>query len=303
MITEKQIWWTPAELCTPEVRSADDLPAVVPCARGDFRASAKKFGQIARLGHRGAELRYFNESTTRNCFAALAASGSRRRTRVLLTGVSTISFVAMAASSNFTAAELHKDCKLKRSAQYQPHDIGFMRWNFIANRSVANSRGQTPRLNNQDCSGEFRKTFGTMPEYDAIFVQVGAWDATWGVSARAFEAALNSFIRAVRESAARTVVVLVAQTPEGHSLVRDARPVYGHNWKSLFDSTIELNRRVAAVAARWQVPYLDAHALAIAHPKSREPEFWDAGAGWHMQEPGPVSDAIWHWLLHTVCPA
>lgn len=98
-------------------------------------------------------------------------------------------------------------------------------------------------------------------------------------------------------------IILLTQTPEGHHIVRDSRPVYGHSWNSLQAATKEVNERIRKVALKYRTGLVDAHALVLAHPRKGTREFWEKGAGWHMTKESGMSRTIAEEIIHTMCSA
>ena len=171
------------------------------------------------------------------------------------------------------------------------HCMFFYRWNFIQSPQYEVGHGRahgdhSHHFNFRDAPLFVLKS----PQFNIVSIQAGAWDATWGCNATDFEESLRINVNRALQN--KRHVVLVTQTPEGHACVGNNRLVYGHNHTSLTDATIELNSRIQSVGREFALNVVDAWAMVKSDPSHRRPEFWQNGAGWHMNEPSAMSSSI-----------
>ena len=307
----EEVWWTPAEFCNNtdrEVRDSSNLEADAPCARGDIRMPLQRGWDILRCGRRGAELRYFNTHTTRQCLDRLAARNGNSSLRMVMIGTSTLS-KDFAIDYNESVLGV----TFASNEKYSPHRIHLDRWNFVAPSRSANAWNtgiRNEKVSNTEVLNA--KMEGRSP-YDVYVIAVGAWDITWGTSAALFEDEVEAFVRRCMERNPRATIVLLSQTPEGHAILNNPTNPYGHDsrgvLKGMPDNTIELNKRVRSLAMKYarsategRVLFLDAHEMVVTHPLKSDPRFWEGRTGWHFNEPSVISHAIWMRLLHLICP-
>ena len=206
----------------------------------------------------------------------------------------------------------HKRCHIatkflsaKHTAAPVTHEIAYERLSFLSDRRTEMSRVAPYQLygnrviHSRDNCVNVSSALSTA---DIVAIQVGAWDATWGSSADSFETRLEELVANYRLQFPRTRVVLITQTPCGGPNRGEACGPFYRSPRSLYDATMELNRRIRNLAKRHCLPLLDAMSMVASHPDRDKPSMWEGGSGWHMNEPSIISHAIAMRLLNMLCP-
>ena len=78
--------------------------------------------------------------------------------------------------------------------------------------------------------------------------------------------------------------------------------VYGHDWVSLTTVTMDLNNRIKKIGFEHGLKVVDAWKMVMEDPKHTKPEYWQNGAGWHMNEPSLMSKDIGLAIIGTLTP-